>query len=108
MADASAFAKFHSTLDSPVVFSTSHFLEVPGIFWIRSYALQRRQLVTSESVNGGEFRQLGLLRPNEVSGLLTAENEVLLETHRWDFALWAVLDEDRTENCVAITRHWLE
>ena len=63
----------------------------------------------TESVNGGAFRQLGLnLRPNKVSGLLTVENEVLLETHRWDFALWAVLDEDRTENCVAITRHWLE
>ena len=37
--------------------------------------------MTTESFDGGEFRQLGLnLRPNEVSGLLTVENEVLLET----------------------------
>ena len=62
--------------------------------------------MTTESVGGDEFRQVGLnLRPNEVSGLLAVENEAPLEAHRWDFALWAVLDEDRTENCVAIIRH---
>jgi len=44
--------------------------------------------VTTEIVGGGEFRQLKLkLHPNEASGLLTVENEALLEAHRWDFAL---------------------
>ncbi len=52
--------------------------------------------MTTESVGGDEFRQVGLnLRPNEVSGLLTVENEALLEAQGWNFALWAVLDEDR-------------
>jgi hypothetical protein len=56
--------------------------------------------------NDGEFHQLGLnLHPNEASGLLTVENESLLEAHGWEFALWAVLDEGEIEDCVAILGH---
>jgi hypothetical protein len=62
--------------------------------------------VTTEIIGGGEFHQLELnLHPNEASGLLTVENEPLLEAHGWEFALWAVLDEGRIEDCVAIIGH---
>src|ERR687885_1953028 len=62
--------------------------------------------MTTEIVDGGEFHQLELnLHPNEASGLLTVENEPLLEAHDWEFALWAVLDEGEIEDCVAVIGH---
>jgi hypothetical protein len=62
--------------------------------------------VTTEIVGEGEFHGLDLnLHPNEASGLLTVENDALLEAHGWEFALWAVLDEGRIEDCVAIIGH---
>src|ERR687889_968276 len=45
------------------------------------------------------------LHPNEASGLLTVENDALLEAHGWEFALWAVLDEGEIHDCVAIIGH---
>ena len=45
------------------------------------------------------------LHPNEASGLLTVEDEVLLETHGWELAFWAVMDEGEIEDCVAIIGH---
>jgi hypothetical protein len=45
------------------------------------------------------------LHPNEASGLLTVENEPLLEAHRWELAFWAVLDEGEIEDCVAVIGH---
>ncbi len=55
---------------------------------------------------GDELHQLDLnLQPNEASGLLTLENDALLETHGWEFAFWAVLDEGRVEDCVAVVGH---
>jgi hypothetical protein len=45
------------------------------------------------------------LHPNEASGLLTVEDEPLLESHGWEFAFWAVLDEGEIEDCVAIIGH---
>jgi hypothetical protein len=45
------------------------------------------------------------LYPNEASGLLTAEDEPLLEAHGWELAFWAVLDEGEIEDCVAIIGH---
>ena len=62
--------------------------------------------MTTEIVGDGEFHRLELnLHPNEASGLLTVENDALLEAHGWEFALWAVLDEGRIEDCVAIIGH---
>ena len=62
--------------------------------------------MTTEIVGGDEFHRLELnLHPNEASGLLTVENEPLLEAHGWEFALWAVLDEGEIEDCVAILGH---
>ncbi len=57
---------------------------------------------------GGEqqLQQLDLnLHPNEASGLLTIENESLLESHDWEYGFWAVLDEGRVEDCVAAIGH---
>jgi hypothetical protein len=45
------------------------------------------------------------LHPNEASGLLTVEDEPLLESHGWELAFWAVLDEGEIEDCVAIIGH---
>jgi hypothetical protein len=45
------------------------------------------------------------LHPNEASGLLTVEDEPLLEAHGWELAFWAVLDEGEIEDCVAIIGH---
>jgi hypothetical protein len=45
------------------------------------------------------------LHPNEASGLLAVEDETLLETHGWELAFWAVLDEGEIENCVAVIGH---
>ena len=45
------------------------------------------------------------LHPNEASGLLAVEDEQLLETHGWELAFWAVLDEGEIEDCVAIIGH---
>ena len=45
------------------------------------------------------------LYPNEASGLMTVEDEPLLEAHGWDLAFWAVLDEGEIEDCVAIIGH---
>jgi hypothetical protein len=45
------------------------------------------------------------LHPNEASGLLTVEDEVLLEAHGWELAFWAVLDEGEIEDCVAVIGH---
>lgn len=57
-------------------------------------------------LGNGEFHRLELnLHPNEASGLLTVENDALLEAHGWEFALWAVLDEGRIEDCIAIIGH---
>jgi hypothetical protein len=58
------------------------------------------------SSGNGELHQLSLnLHPNEASGLLTVENDTLLETHGWEFALWAVLDEGGIHDCIAIIGH---
>src|SRR3990170_5697217 len=52
------------------------------------------------------LHQLSLnLHPNEASGLLTVENDALLEAHGWESALWAVLDEGEIEDCIAILGH---
>ena len=45
------------------------------------------------------------LHPNEASGLLTVEDEALLEAHGWELAFWAVMDEGKIEDCVAIIGH---
>jgi hypothetical protein len=45
------------------------------------------------------------LHPNEASGLLTVEDEPLLEAHGWELAFWAVMDEGEIEDCVAIIGH---
>ncbi|MDP8926590.1 MAG: DUF4185 domain-containing protein [Actinomycetota bacterium] len=45
------------------------------------------------------------LHPNEASGLLTVENDALLEAHGWEFALWVVLDEGGIEDCIAVLGH---
>jgi hypothetical protein len=45
------------------------------------------------------------LHPNEASGLLTVEDEPLLEAQGWELAFWAVLDEGEIEDCVAIIGH---
>jgi len=45
------------------------------------------------------------LHPNEASGLLTVEDEPLLEAHGWELAFWAVLDEGEIEDCVAVIGH---
>ncbi len=53
-----------------------------------------------------ELHRLELnLHPNEASGLLTVEDESLLESHGWELAFWAVLDEGEIEDCVAIIGH---
>jgi hypothetical protein len=50
-----------------------------------------------------ELHRLELnLHPNEASGLLAVEDESLLESHGWELAFWAVLDEGEIEDCVAI------
>jgi hypothetical protein len=60
--------------------------------------------MASTGENG--LHQLTLnLHPNEASGLLTVENDALLEAHGWEFALWAVLDEGEIHDCVAIIGH---
>jgi hypothetical protein len=54
-----------------------------------------------------ELHRLELnLHPNEASGLLAVEDESLLESHGWELAFWAVLDEGEIEDCVAIIGHW--
>jgi len=45
------------------------------------------------------------LHPNEASGLLTVDDEPLLESHGWELAFWAVLDEGEIEDCVALIGH---
>lgn len=45
------------------------------------------------------------LHPNEASGLLTVEDESLLEAHGWELAFWAVLDEGEIEYCIAVIGH---
>ena len=53
-----------------------------------------------------ELQRLNLnLHPNEASGLLTVENDALLEAHGWEFALWAVLDEGEIQDCIAVIGH---
>ena len=53
-----------------------------------------------------ELHRLQLnLHPNEASGLLTVEDEPLLEARGWELAFWAVLDEGEIEDCVAIIGH---
>jgi hypothetical protein len=60
----------------------------------------------ANGTGGDDLRQLNLnLKPNEASGLLTLENDTLMETHGWELALWAVLDEGRVEDCVALIGH---
>jgi hypothetical protein len=54
----------------------------------------------------GELHQLDLnLHPNEASGLLNVGSGALLEAHGWEFAFWAVLDEGRVEDCIAVIGH---
>ncbi len=58
------------------------------------------------STEKDELHQLDLnLHPNEASGLLTVGDEGLLEAHGWELAFWAVLDEGRIEDCVAVIGH---
>ena len=53
-----------------------------------------------------ELHRLELnLHPNEASGLLTVEDEPLLEAHGWELAFWAVLDEGEIEDCIAVIGH---
>ncbi len=60
----------------------------------------------ANGTGGDELHQLDLnLQPNEASGLLAMQNDALLETHGWEFAFWAVLDEGRVEDCVAVIGH---
>ena len=57
----------------------------------------------ANGTGGDGLHQLNLnLEPNEASGLLTLENDALLEAHGWELAFWAVLDEGRVEDCVAV------
>ncbi len=54
----------------------------------------------------GDLHQLELnLHPNEASGLLTVEDQSLLEAHGWDLAFWVVLDEGSIEDCVGVIGH---
>lgn len=54
----------------------------------------------------GGLRRLDLnLYPNEASGLLTIEDETLLDAHGWEFAFWTVMDEGRVEDCVGVIGH---
>ncbi|MGF1470687.1 MAG: hypothetical protein ACFB50_02975 [Rubrobacteraceae bacterium] len=58
--------------------------------------------------NGGEqdLHQLDLnLHPNEASGLLTIENQPLLESHDWEYGFWVVMDEAEAEYCVGAIGH---
>ncbi len=55
--------------------------------------------------NDGLHRLELNLHPNEASGLLTVEDESLLEAHGWELAFWAVLDEGEIEDCVAVIGH---
>ena len=55
--------------------------------------------------NDGLHRLELNLHPNEASGLLTVEDQSLLESHGWELAFWAVLDEGEIEDCVAIIGH---
>jgi hypothetical protein len=50
---------------------------------------QRSQRVADDVLQRLELN----LHPNEASGLLTVEDETLLEAQGWEFAFWAVLDE---------------
>lgn len=45
------------------------------------------------------------LHPNEASGLLTMDNDALLEAHGWEVAFWVVLDEGGVEDCTAVIGH---
>src|SRR5829696_6507784 len=54
----------------------------------------------------GTLCQLYLnLPPNEVSGLLSTENNALLEAHGWDCALWTMLGEGGIQECIALMGH---
>ena len=58
--------------------------------------------------NGGEqeLHQLDLnLHPNEASGLLSIEDEPLLEAHDWEYGFWVVMDEAEAEYCVGAIGH---
>ncbi len=58
------------------------------------------------ATEGQGLEQLDLnLYPNEASGLLTVENDALLEAHGWEFAFWVVMDEGRVEDCVGVIGH---
>ncbi len=52
------------------------------------------------------LQQLNMnLHPNEASGLLTVEDDALLEAHGWEFAFWVVMDEGRVEDCIGVIGH---
>jgi hypothetical protein len=58
--------------------------------------------------DGGEqeLQQLDLnLHPNEASGLLTIQDEPLLESHDWEYGFWVVMDEAEAEYCVGAVGH---
>lgn len=62
----------------------------------------------AQNQNGGEqeLHQLNLnLHPNEASGLLTIEDEPLLESHDWEYGFWVVMDEAEAEHCVGAIGH---
>ncbi len=62
--------------------------------------------MTNENTGDDELHRLELNpHPNEASGLLTVDNDALLEAHGWELALWAVLDEGEIAGCVAILGH---
>jgi hypothetical protein len=61
----------------------------------------RRQRVVDDELQRLELN----LHPNEASGLLTVEDEPLLNEHGWELAFWAVLDEGEIEDCVAVIGH---
>ncbi|CAN5709338.1 hypothetical protein BH24ACT22_BH24ACT22_02940 [soil metagenome] len=53
-----------------------------------------------------ELQQLDLnLEPNEASGLLTIEDEPLLESHDWEYGFWVVMDDTEAEYCVGAIGH---
>ncbi|MDP9437576.1 MAG: hypothetical protein M3P49_02340 [Actinomycetota bacterium] len=56
-------------------------------------------------MDDGLFQMDLNLHPNEASGLLVIEDETLLEAHGWDLGFWAVLDEGKIEDCVAVIGH---
>jgi len=62
--------------------------------------------VGDENISNGTLCEVRLnVLPNEASGLLSTENDALLEAHEWDCALWTVLGEGGIQECTALLGH---